>query len=71
MYKIEIAGHGGYAINIMGDFSTLKYTGKEYIKVYQAQLANGELSTSKRHFCSECVSFAINYNCLSLIIYWL
>lgn len=51
-----LAGHGGCAINIMGDFSTLKYTGAEFIKVYQVKRDNGELSPHKRHFCSECVS---------------
>jgi hypothetical protein len=52
----KTAGHGGCAINIMGDFSTLKYTGAEHIKVYQVKRDNGELSPHKRHFCSECAS---------------
>jgi len=53
-----------YSINIMGEADTLKVTGTETVRVYQAdKLATdsheGEagLSPAKRHFCGNCGSF--------------
>lgn len=45
----KTAGGGGYAINIMGDATTLKVTGRT--RVYRASKGGGE-----RHFCPQCAS---------------
>lgn len=53
----KTAGTGGYAINLGADFASLKVTGKRYLKVYQAQIQEGDgvrHSTGQRHFCSRC-----------------
>lgn len=55
----KTAGTGGYAINLGGDFSSLKITGKENISVYQAILTDrksGEKkqSPAQRSFCKVC-----------------
>jgi hypothetical protein len=56
----KTAGGGGYAINIMGDFATLKITGKRAIRVYRAKIEDdqGHCRTSKgeRNFCSKCAT---------------
>lgn len=56
----KTAGGGGYAINIMGDASTLKVEGEEHIKAYQAILPDEggmqKPSEARRHFCRECGS---------------
>ena len=51
-------GGGGYAINLSGDFGTLKVTGKENLSVYRARLQQDaeELSPAERNFCSRCGS---------------
>ena len=48
-------GGGGYAINIMGDATTLKVTGAKWLGVYRARI-DGKLSPARRHFCSKCAS---------------
>jgi hypothetical protein len=55
---MRVAGSGGFAVNIMADNATLNVQGTQFIKVYQVRRENDELSPTKRHFCSECVSIA-------------
>jgi hypothetical protein len=54
-------GGGGYAINIMGEASTLRVRGAKHVAVYRARIAEpGEprkrLSPARRHFCRHCGS---------------
>lgn len=51
----KTAGGGGYAINLGGDFSTMRVEGKENVSVYHARI-DGEVSRAERHFCSLCGS---------------
>ena len=55
----KTAGAGGYAINLGGDYNSLKIKGKENISVYQAILTDqktGEKkqSPAQRRFCKVC-----------------
>jgi hypothetical protein len=54
----KTAGGGGYAINLMGDASTLRVEGAT--RVYQARIADEggafETSPAERHFCASCAS---------------
>jgi hypothetical protein len=53
----KTAGTGGYAINLGADHRTLKVTGKRHLRVYQAQIAEGDQvrhSSGQRHFCGKC-----------------
>jgi hypothetical protein len=56
----KTAGGGGFAINIGGDFATLKVRGRQHLGVYRALLREpGRRSTrspAQRHFCRECGS---------------
>ena len=52
----KTAGAGGYAINLSGDFRTLKIKGKANITVYRARMESGERSSGRRHFCKRCGS---------------
>jgi hypothetical protein len=57
----KTAGGGGYAINLGGDYDTLKVDGKEYISVYRARIEDpktGQVqeSAGRRHFCQKCGS---------------
>jgi len=57
----KTAGGGGYAINLGGDYETLKVEGEKYISVYQAGIRDsktGEIQESpgRRHFCKKCGS---------------
>jgi hypothetical protein len=57
----KTAGAGGYAINLAGDYRTLKIEGKKDLGVYRAQLvdeATGKSapSSGRRHFCKRCGS---------------
>jgi hypothetical protein len=57
----KTAGGGGYAINLGGEFSTLKITGEEHASVYQAKVTDPETgetveSPARRHFCANCGS---------------
>ena len=57
----KTAGGGGYAINLGGDYDTLKVDGKEFVNVYRAERRDeksGELrqSPAQRHFCRTCGS---------------
>ena len=53
----KTAGTGGYAINLGADHRTLKVNGKRHLRVYQAQITEGDRvrqSTGQRHFCGKC-----------------
>lgn len=56
----KTTGGGGFSINIMGIYSTLKVEGKECIGVYQAEIEdeNGSKKTSEcqRSFCKKCAT---------------
>ncbi len=54
----KTAGGGGYAINIMGDASTLKVAGRRNLSVYRAKLSPRarKPSPGRRHFCRKCGS---------------
>jgi hypothetical protein len=53
----------GYAINIMGVAQTLAVTGREAVRIYQAELpvddggsCRVQTSSAERHFCERCAS---------------
>ena len=57
----KTAGGGGYAINLGGNFETLKVEGKQFISVYKAIVKNSatgesQESPGERHFCKRCGS---------------
>lgn len=57
----KTAGGGGYAINLNGDYSSLKIEGKDNINVYNANLIDvdkneTEKSPVQRSFCKKCAS---------------
>jgi hypothetical protein len=57
----KTAGAGGYAINLSGDYDTLKVEGQGNIRVYQALIQNPDgpipcRSDARRHFCGICGS---------------
>jgi len=57
----KTAGAGGYAINLGGDYRTLKIKGKKDIAVYRAWLVDEQTgkrtrSSGRRHFCKRCGS---------------
>ncbi|MDH3452393.1 MAG: GFA family protein [Gammaproteobacteria bacterium] len=56
----KTAGGGGYAINLGGDYQTLKIAGKEHLRAYRAKLrdarGHARQSQAQRHFCGECGS---------------
>jgi len=57
----KTAGGGGYAINLSGDYRTLKIEGKENITIYNAYLNDPDEKESKkspaqRSFCKICGS---------------
>ena len=57
----KTAGSGGYAINLGGDFRTLKVKGRKNISVYHARLAGSDgkrtrRSPGERSFCKLCGS---------------
>jgi hypothetical protein len=53
-------GGGGFAINIMGDYKTMKVRSKKAIRIYHAVIEDEEghceKSSGQRHFCSKCAS---------------
>ena len=54
-------GGGGFAINLGGEFDTLKVDGSEHVTAYRARLMNPETgvqheSQGERSFCSVCGS---------------
>ena len=56
----KTAGGGGFAINIMGDYETLKVRGRKAIRIYRAMLEDEEgrceRSSAQRHFCAKCAT---------------
>jgi hypothetical protein len=57
----KTAGGGGYAVNLGGNYDSLKVTGKEYIKIYHPKIKNtltgvDEISSAESTFCDECGS---------------
>lgn len=54
----KTAGGGGFAINIMGDYSTLTVRDGDNIGIYRAEIAGDEgrcrTSSGQRHFCTRC-----------------
>ncbi|WP_166258558.1 GFA family protein [Marinobacter salicampi] len=57
----KTAGGGGYAINLGGDYGTLKIDGKDHISVFRARIEDPETgkkeeSPGQRHFCKKCGS---------------
>ncbi|MDQ3265233.1 MAG: GFA family protein [Myxococcota bacterium] len=54
-------GGGGFAINLSGDFQTLRVQGKRDLRVYRALIRDpgdrrARRSTGQRHFCGKCGS---------------
>lgn len=51
-------GGGGYAVNLGGDYETLRVAGEKHLSVYRAKdpRAPGGLSPLARHFCRHCAS---------------
>jgi len=57
----KTAGAGGYAINLGGDYRTLRIKGKKNITVYRALMKSADASvrtrsSARRHFCKRCGS---------------
>jgi hypothetical protein len=57
----KTAGGGGYAINIMGDATTLKVRGAKNVSIFRARVKEAgaekaSLSKARRHFCAKCGS---------------
>ena len=57
----KTAGGGGYAINLMGDVSTLKVKGRRSVGIYRATICDDEggscsVSTGERNFCRKCAT---------------
>jgi hypothetical protein len=56
----KTAGGGGFAINLSGDFRSMRIEGNEHVRVYQARIEGEdgalEQSPAKRHFCGSCGS---------------
>jgi hypothetical protein len=52
----KTAGGGGYAINLGASAESLSVEGEANIAVYQADLGDGEVSPSRRNFCTTCGS---------------
>ena len=54
----KTAGGGGFAINIMGDFKSLKVKGRKAIRIFHAEIRSKsgrcERSSGQRHFCAKC-----------------
>lgn len=56
----KTAGGGGFAINLSGDFRSMRVEGNEHVRVFQARIRQDdgtlEQSPAKRHFCGQCGS---------------
>ena len=56
----KTAGGGGFAINLMGDYKTLKLRGKKAIRIFHAEIRDDDShcqkSRGQRHFCSRCAT---------------
>lgn len=52
-------GGGGFSINIMGEYNSLKVKGKTNLSIYRAHIKEGRKtmrSPGRRHFCKRCGS---------------
>lgn len=57
----KTAGGGGYAINLGGDYRSLKIQGEEHLGIYQAKIRDPDSNTvgespAQRFFCGHCAS---------------
>lgn len=56
----KTAGSGGYAINLGGDFRTMKVRGNKHLGIYHAVMREpgrrARRSPARRHFCLKCGS---------------
>lgn len=57
----KTAGGGGYAVNLGGEYETLKVDGEAHIGVYQARIKDPQTggvqeSPARRHFCKQCAT---------------
>jgi len=56
----KTAGGGGFAINLMGDVSTLKVKGRRSVGIYRATIHDDDgscaVSTGERNFCRKCAT---------------
>ncbi len=53
----KTAGGGGFAINLGGDYHSLKVSGENWISVYKAKLDDGmQANVCERRFCKKCGS---------------
>jgi hypothetical protein len=53
----KAAGGGGFAINLSGDYKTLRIRGKKAIRISHAEIEESghcEKSRGQRPFCSKC-----------------
>ena len=57
----KTAGGGGYAINLSGDYATLKVGGEDHLAVYHVS-NDGQASPLGRHFCRHCASMLWAYD---------
>jgi hypothetical protein len=57
----KTAGGGGYAINLGGEFHSLKIEGEEHLGTYQAVI-EGKQSAAERKFCKHCASQLFVYD---------
>ncbi len=51
----KTAGGGGFAINLSGQFETLRIEGAEHQGIYHV-INDGQPSVAERHFCKQCAS---------------
>jgi hypothetical protein len=56
----KTAGGGGFAINLMGDYESMKVRGQKAIGVYRAKIADDaghcHTSSGERNFCTKCAT---------------
>jgi hypothetical protein len=56
----KTAGGGGFAINLLGDASTLSVRGRKAVRIYRAEIVQDdgscEISSGERHSCARCAS---------------
>jgi hypothetical protein len=57
----KTAGGGGYAINLGGEYETLKVEGMEHVSIYRPKILNRdtgnlEVDPGQRYFCKHCGS---------------
>ena len=57
----KVAGSGGYAINLSGEFPSLKISGEKQVRIYQVT-TEGQQSPLQRHFCGHCASMLWVYD---------